>query len=185
MDNDLLKQGIRTALLEALGAPKEGSDLEPSDIEAATDSVFHFLEHQYELKELHPVTGPVRLKAYFDGNGNKEHTHSMAQWMFIDEAGHKTASHRRYTGLTNNELEYNALIHLMDEALNMVPGKLEIFGDSKLVIEQVHRRWRVKEKHLIPLRDRAEELLGDLRKSGWEVSITWCSSKENLVDAHA
>ena len=38
---------------------------------------------------------------------------------------------------------------------------MKVRGDSKLVIEQVAGRWKVKQPHLRPLFDRVRELLKD------------------------
>jgi ribonuclease HI len=60
---------------------------------------------------------------------------------------------------TNNVAEYRALIAGL-EAAGATPSRaVAVRGDSKLVIEQVAGRWKVKQEHLRPLVARARELL--------------------------
>ena len=49
---------------------------------------------------------------------------------------------------TNNEVDYEALIHVMILALEMNIEHLIITGDSKLVINQVIQRYKIKNKKL-------------------------------------
>ncbi|MET0628904.1 MAG: ribonuclease HI family protein [Acidimicrobiia bacterium] len=60
---------------------------------------------------------------------------------------------------TNNVAEYRALIAGLEAARALGARSVSVRGDSKLVIEQVVGRWRVKQPHLKPLHARACELL--------------------------
>jgi ribonuclease HI len=60
---------------------------------------------------------------------------------------------------TNNVAEYRALIAGLEAAAAASARSVQVRGDSKLVIEQVAGRWKVKQEHLRPLRARARELL--------------------------
>ncbi len=70
--------------------------------------------------------------------------------------------------MTSNEAEYRALIAGLEDLVATIrkakrsPGdfSLEVRGDSKLVLYQVAGRWKAKKPHLMPLRDKVEELLG-------------------------
>jgi ribonuclease HI len=56
---------------------------------------------------------------------------------------------------TNNYGEYNALILALDWLVKQKwQGDLTIKADSKLLIEQVSGRWKVKAEHLKPLREK-------------------------------
>jgi ribonuclease HI len=60
---------------------------------------------------------------------------------------------------TNNVAEYRALIAGL-EAATATPARVaQVRGDSKLVIEQVAGRWKVKQPHLKPLHAAACALL--------------------------
>jgi ribonuclease HI len=60
---------------------------------------------------------------------------------------------------TNNVAEYRALIAGLEAAAETPSRTVKVRGDSKLVIEQVAGRWKVKQEHLRPLHARVRELL--------------------------
>jgi probable phosphoglycerate mutase len=60
---------------------------------------------------------------------------------------------------TNNIAEYRALIAGIAAARRLGAREVEVRADSKLVVEQLAGRWRVKQAHLRPLHAQALELL--------------------------
>lgn len=85
-----------------------------------------------------------------------------------------------YLGVrTNNEAEYSALICLLKEAKARGLGGFEIRGDSKLVVSQVRREWKINLPHLRKLAGEAWELM-----EGMNVKLSWVPRNENsLADA--
>ena len=76
--------------------------------------------------------------------------------------------------VTNNQAEYRTLITAMkrlseDRALDPGSLNIEICGDSKLVIEQLSGRWKVKHPEIRPLHAAASELM---RRFG-SVTLRW------------
>ena len=76
--------------------------------------------------------------------------------------------------VTNNQAEYRTLIAALEEIRNEVNGAadktpLRVIGDSKLVLEQVAGRWKVKHPDLRPLHATATELI----RSFGEVALEW------------
>ena len=65
---------------------------------------------------------------------------------------------------TNNVAEYRALIAGLEAARALGARSVSVRGDSKLVIEQVVGRWKVKQAHLKPLHARACELLSEFER---------------------
>ena len=65
----------------------------------------------------------------------------------------------RIGNTTNNVAEYEALIAGLEAALNFPSRVVRVRADSKLVIEQLEGRWRVRQDHLRPLHARARALL--------------------------
>lgn len=59
---------------------------------------------------------------------------------------------------TNNVAEYRGLIAGLEEAANVGATEVAVSMDSKLIVEQMAGRWRVKHPDLIPLYQRAREL---------------------------
>jgi broad specificity phosphatase PhoE/ribonuclease HI len=59
---------------------------------------------------------------------------------------------------TNNVAEYRGLIAGLEEAANTGATEVAVSMDSKLVVEQMAGRWRVKHPDLVPLHQQAREL---------------------------
>ena len=78
-----------------------------------------------------------------------------------DDQGNRLRTFHRFIGVrTNNEAEYQALIDGLKAAAEWKPDRLEIYLDSKLVVEQVNGSYRVKKPELQPLYQQVKELLG-------------------------
>jgi len=65
---------------------------------------------------------------------------------------------------TNNVAEYTALIIGLEAARRHNVEDLEVRMDSKLVVEQMNGKWRVRDAKLIPLAIRARELFAQFPK---------------------
>jgi len=62
------------------------------------------------------------------------------------------ASISDYLGVqTNNVAEYTAVVRAIELALELGARRLELLLDSKLIVEQLSGRWRVKDAKLRPL----------------------------------
>jgi len=69
--------------------------------------------------------------------------------------------------MTSNQAEYRTLIAGLQDLVSTIRKarrspqqfSLEVRGDSRLVLYQVARKWKTKKPHLMPLRDKVEELL--------------------------
>ena len=60
---------------------------------------------------------------------------------------------------TNNIAEYRALIRGLEEAKEINPERIDIYCDSQLIVKQLNKKYKVKNKGLIPLFSRAEEII--------------------------
>jgi probable phosphoglycerate mutase len=60
---------------------------------------------------------------------------------------------------TNNVAEYRALLLALEEAHRLGATEIDLHLDSKLIVEQLHGRWRVKDAKLQPLHAEAKRLL--------------------------
>lgn len=80
---------------------------------------------------------------------------------------------------TSNTAEFWALLEGLEAALELDLQRLEIRGDSRLVVNCVNWYWDTHAEHLIPLRDRAEYLIERLRKRGVEVTLEWQPRERN------
>jgi ribonuclease HI len=86
--------------------------------------------------------------------------------------------------VTSNQAEYQALIAALEDLIGTVlkAGRspkdfsVEIRGDSRLVLRQLDGSWKTKSLNLMPLRDRAEELLAELGS----YELTWQPREESV-----
>jgi broad specificity phosphatase PhoE/ribonuclease HI len=76
---------------------------------------------------------------------------------------------------TNNVAEYRALIAGLDDAVKLGATEADVFMDSKLVVEQMAGRWKVKHPDLIELHAQARKLAS--RFDG--ISYAWVPRARN------
>jgi len=75
------------------------------------------------------------------------------------------ASISDYLGIqTNNVAEYTAVVRAVALALELGARRLELLLDSKLIVEQLAGRWRVKDAKLIPLWAACRQTLGGFER---------------------
>jgi 8-oxo-dGTP diphosphatase len=65
---------------------------------------------------------------------------------------------------TNNYAEYTAVILALERALTLGAREVELVLDSKLVVEQLTGRWKVRHAAIRPLVDRAQALLAQFAR---------------------
>ena len=66
-----------------------------------------------------------------------------------DEKGNTLAAYGEYLGKqTNNYAEYSAIISALKKAKELGATEVDCIADSKLVVEQLNGRWKVKEPTL-------------------------------------
>jgi ribonuclease H / adenosylcobalamin/alpha-ribazole phosphatase len=95
-----------------------------------------------------------------------EHSHVLAENM--QAIGHAT----------NNVAEYRALIAGLDDAVKLGATEAAVFMDSKLVVEQMSGRWKVKHPDLAELHAQARTLASRFER----ISYQWVARANN---AHA
>lgn len=99
------------------------------------------------------------------------------------ETGAVIAEVGRYLGIaSNNVAEYTALIEGVRAALRIDPNaELHVRMDSKLVVEQMCGRWKIKHPDMAELAATARELL-----TGTPVRFEWIPREKNFrADAAA
>lgn len=89
---------------------------------------------------------------------------------------HVLAERKEFLGVaTNNVAEYRGLIAGLEAAAELGAREVSVRMDSKLVVEQMSGRWKVKHEAMIPLADRARRLVAGFDR----VSFRWIPRKEN------
>jgi probable phosphoglycerate mutase len=77
-----------------------------------------------------------------------------------DDRADPDASISEYLGIqTNNVAEYTGVVGALELARELGASEVDLLLDSKLIVEQLAGRWRVKDAKLIPLWARARQTL--------------------------
>ena len=91
----------------------------------------------------------MKLTIYTDGGARNNPGPAALGVVIKDEKGNTLAAYGEYLGKqTNNYAEYMAIISGLKKARTLGATEVECIADSKLVIEQLSRRWKVKEPTL-------------------------------------
>jgi ribonuclease HI len=121
---------------------------------------------------------PIQIRIVFDGGslGNPGRGYGSYQ-ITVGESEPRIERLQFGDRITNNEAEYLALIRALDDAaatlraVNIDPkaAKVEVRGDSQLVLKQTTGEWKARLPHLQALRDRARGLVDAFGS----VALTW------------
>jgi ribonuclease HI len=115
------------------------------------------------VSELQPDPGPQLskvLRLYTDGAARGNPGPAGLGVVIEDDKGVRLRGLCRYIGTaTNNVAEYLGLIEGLTAVSEWKPDRVEVYLDSKLVVEQVRGNYRVKNAALAPLHARAVKLM--------------------------
>ncbi len=101
-----------------------------------------------------------RAVLYADGAARGNPGPAGAGAALLDEEDRLVGEAMRYLAhATNNVAEYTALIIGLEEAQRHDVQDLDIRMDSKLVVEQMNGKWKIKHPNLKPLAQQAGALL--------------------------
>ena len=78
---------------------------------------------------------------------------------------------------TNNVAEYRGLIAGLEEAIDLGADEVAVSMDSKLVVEQMAGRWKVKHPEMIELQPQARGLASPFD----QVTYTWIPREQELA----
>ena len=107
--------------------------------------------------------------AYTDG-GSRGNPGPAGYGVVIQDAAGRTLDtlSQSIGETTNNVAEYQALLAALQYVLDHGGGRLKIYCDSELIVRQMQGRYRVKSADLLPLHERARELVRRLDRFGIE-----------------
>lgn len=115
------------------------------------------------------------MRGYFDGASRGNPGDAGAGAFLINDNNDVVWEVSRYLGRkTNNEAEYSALLLLLKAAGECGARKLDIYGDSRLVVCQVSRQWKINLPHLRSLANEAWKLM-----DGIDVRLNWIPREQN------
>lgn len=91
----------------------------------------------------------MKLTLYTDGGARGNPGPAATGVVIKNEAGKVLAAYGEYLGRqTNNVAEYSAVISGLKKAHALGATEADVIADSQLIVEQLCRRWKVREAHL-------------------------------------
>jgi ribonuclease HI len=81
--------------------------------------------------------------------------------------------------MSNNVAEYAGVLRILKYLSSRPPGRVTIYGDSNLVINQLSGYWRIKKGLYLPIATETKQLLADLHGLGWQIDLCWIPREQN------
>lgn len=105
------------------------------------------------------------FKLYTDGGSRGNPGPSAGAYLVLDSAGKLIKKEGYYLGITtNNQAEYQALRHGMEQAAELGIKNLSVYMDSLLLVNQMKGIYKVKNRDLWPIYQSAKETCGRFSK---------------------
>lgn len=106
----------------------------------------------------------MNLVIYTDGASRGNPGPGAIAFLILNEKGEILREHKHFIGVcTNNVAEYRALIAALERARRL-GDEATCFSDSKLMINQLKGKYKVKKKHLKELFEKVKALERKFRK---------------------
>ena len=115
------------------------------------------MQEKYDLLEINT-----------DG-GSRGNPGPAAIGVYAASDGHRVFTLSETIGeTTNNVAEYTAVIRSMEEMLEkkISSEKLKYILDSELIVRQILGKYKIKQPHLLLLRQKIAQLVGELKNNG-------------------
>jgi len=103
--------------------------------------------------------GGGRAHVYFDGASRGNPGPAAVGWVIVTGDGIAAEGSNRIGRATNNQAEYEALLHALEAAADFGFDSVQLRGDSQLVVKQVKGAWNTNDPELKEKRVRVRELL--------------------------
>jgi len=115
------------------------------------------------------------LRVYTDG-GSRGNPWEAGLWVYISDKEGKPLERRyKYLGTTtNNVAEYTGALYGIRRAIELWATQIELYMDSKLVIQQLSWEWKIKNQDLRNIHSEIGKILWDVK-----VSYTWIPREKN------
>ncbi|XP_056169085.1 uncharacterized protein LOC130138612 [Syzygium oleosum] len=140
-------------------------------------AIADMLAENIERSEDHDQSDPIEERIseivddkwtmYFDGAVNLAGSGTGAVLISPTGQHHPVAAKLAFP-CTNNISEYEACILGLQLAVNMKVRKLQVYGDSALIILQTEGQWRTRDSKLIPYHEFLEELIKEFDEISFE-----------------
>ena len=117
------------------------------------------------------------LRVYTDG-WSRGNPWEAGLWVYITDREWKALERRyKYLGITtNNVAEYTGALYGIKRARELGATQVELYMDSKLVIEQLSGNWKIKNEYL-------KQLAQDIKyhSKGIKIHYNWIPREQNTI----
>lgn len=116
------------------------------------------------------TTRVTEIQLYADGGSRGNPGPSASGFVILDMAGNVLYEQGVYLGITtNNQAEYRALKLGLETALNKFQSRdVHVYMDSMLVVNQMKRIFKVKNRDLWPIHDAITKLIQSFEKVSFD-----------------
>jgi ribonuclease HI len=121
-----------------------------------------------------------RAHVYFDGLSRGNPGPAAIGWVVVTGDGIVTEGGERIGRATNNRAEYEALIRALEVARDHGFDRVEVRGDSELIVKQVRGEYDTNDPDLRERRVRVRELLRDFED--WSIAHVPREANERADD---
>lgn len=137
------------------------ADLGDAHAVAYEDSLVVQGTRPVDITSVLAADGNGRVHLYFDGACRGNPGPSAVGWVLVDSNGIVQEGGETIGRATNNQAEYEALIRGLEAAARYGYDRIEIRGDSELIVKQVRGAWNANDPTLREYRVRVHELLSE------------------------
>jgi ribonuclease HI len=102
-----------------------------------------------------------RAHVYFDGASRGNPGPAAVGWAMVNSDGIVAEGGERIGETTNNRAEYEALVRALEMARDYGFDRVDVRGDSELIVKQVTGEWSANDPGLQERRVRVHELLAE------------------------
>lgn len=124
----------------------------------------------------------LKGKMYFDGSAEPTNPGAATGGAYLEVEDGRVLTYSQFLGKgSNNSAEYGGLILGSLNALKEGITHIQIYGDSKLVVNCVNGAWRSKQAHLTLHIQQARMILDNFEE--WK--LIWIPREKNLADPYS
>ncbi|QQS68940.1 reverse transcriptase-like protein [Candidatus Saccharibacteria bacterium] len=115
------------------------------------------------------TTQITEVQLYADGGSRGNPGPSASGYVLLDMDGNIVHSEGVFLGITtNNQAEYQALKFGLEAALRLQARSVHVYMDSMLVVNQMKKIFKVKNRDLWPIHDAIQQLLPKFEKVSFD-----------------
>jgi ribonuclease HI len=160
------------------------------------ESIVKIIEFEYLGQELSvddeiKTTLLTEVDIYTDGGSRGNPGPSACSYVMLDCNKKVIRNDGIYLGIaTNNQAEYQAVLHAVKAAIEIGAKNIHIFADSLLVVNQMNGIYKIKNQELIPIHNEVKQLIKQLNRATFthiprEMNRVADEQVNNILDKHA